>query len=100
MRIIGLVSRDYNREYICTVSHAELEKFLGTYYARDPEKLRELKTGDVIDLARGFDHAGQITIALSKTQEFIKANADIVKAILNGLSIERDAKAASKEVTP
>lgn len=87
MKIIGIASSGYDQEYVCTVHHKELEKFLGLYYGK--ENLKELKVGQEVDLAKGHNHAEEISIALRKTQELIKAHQPVVTAILNGLSIER-----------
>lgn len=84
MKILGLVSEGYSqRAYICEVSHAEIEKFLGLYY----DKMKELKAGDVIDLGKGYDHAREIKDATKKTEEFITANKKIIEAILNGMTV-------------
>ena len=80
MKIIGKVKDD---QYICEVSHTEVEKFLGLYYG----KMQRLKVGDDVDLGQGYNYAGQISDAMKKTQEFIDGNKKIVKAILDGLAI-------------
>lgn len=80
MKIIGIV-RD--RQYLCEVGHTELEKFLGLYYG----KMQRLKVGDDVNLGQGHDYAGQIEDAMKKTREFVEGNKNIVKAILNGLTI-------------
>lgn len=80
MKVIGVSGGD---TYICEVSHTEIEKFMGLYY----EEMEDLKTGDVVDLEKGYDYAGKTAEAMRKTQEFIQANREIVEAILNGLSV-------------
>jgi threonine dehydrogenase-like Zn-dependent dehydrogenase len=96
MKIIGLASGDYEeRTYVCTVTHSELEKYLGTYYG----KSKPMKVGETIDLGRGHDFAGQISDALRQTQEFVKANQVVVTAILQGLNFQRiseDAREAER----
>jgi hypothetical protein len=79
MKVIGTMGR--RSDYIVSVSHTELEKFLGLYYG----KLNELHVGQEIDLGKGYDHASEIAHAMRTTQEFVKANQQVVTAILNGL---------------
>src|SRR5688572_26645492 len=83
MKVIGRTS-EHGGDYICTVSHTELEKFFGLYY----DKLKRLNIGETVDLGKGYDHAGEIRDALRKTQEFVQGNQKVVTAILNGLRIE------------
>lgn len=83
MKIIGITS-NHCGEYICTVGHTELEKFLGLYY----NKLKPLQVGESIDLGKGYDHAAEIAAAMRKTQDFVQANQVVVTAILNGLRID------------
>jgi hypothetical protein len=47
--------------------------------------LNELHVGQEIDLGKGYDHASEIAHAMRTTQEFVKANQQVVTAILNGL---------------
>lgn len=82
MKIIGQVSYD---NYICEISHGEIEKFLNLYY----DKMPKLKVGDKVDLGKGYDYAGQIADAMRKTKDFIGANQQVVTAILNGLHYEK-----------
>lgn len=91
MKIIGKAA-EYGDEWICTVTKSELEKFLGLYYGKMPP----IKTGDVIDLGRGFDHASQICSAMKTTREFVQANQAIVTAIMQGMSIEAVSAAAAR----
>lgn len=53
MKVIGKTRTGWDAEYICTVKHCELEKFLGLYY----NKLKEIEVGEVVDLGKGYDHA-------------------------------------------
>lgn len=85
--------------YICEVSHTELEKFLNLYYGN----LKPLKDGEEIDLAKGYDFSQQTREALKVTESFIKANGDVVKAILSGVTLFSNIAESSKtddEVTP
>lgn len=85
MKVIGTTNNGWNREYICTVTHSEIEKFLGLYY----NKLKEIAVGESIDLGKGYDHAAEIRDAMKKTQELIQANQPVVTAILNGMNIQK-----------
>lgn len=91
MKILG-ISDSGGRQYICEVSHSEIEKFLNLYYG----KLKALNVGQEVDLGKGYDYSTDIAAALQKTQEFIRSNQAVVTAILNGLSITR----AQPEETP
>lgn len=85
MKIIGITSEtSYSREYICTVTHSELEKFLALYY----DKMKTLKIGEIIDLVKGYDYHSDIASAMETTKKFIADNQKVVTAILNGLRIE------------
>lgn len=79
MKVIGKTEHDY----ICEVSHHELEKFMNLYY----NKLNKLKIGDQLDLATGYDFETKTLNALKKTEDFISANKEVVEAILNGISV-------------
>jgi hypothetical protein len=87
VKVIGIVSGGWEAEYVCTVRHDELKKFLGLYYSK--EGMKELKVGEEVNLDKGHNHAEEISRALQKTQELIKAHQPVVTALLNGLSIER-----------
>lgn len=81
--------------YIMEVEHRELEKFMGLYYG----KMDRIKVGDVVDLASGHDHAGDIREAFAKTQAFIEANAKTINAINNGLTVLKNIpKTAIKKI--
>lgn len=83
MKVIGITKEHrYERQYICTVGHDELAKFLGLYYG---SKMDQLQIDAEIDLAKGHDFAREAADALRKTQEFIQSNQVVVTAILNGL---------------
>lgn len=92
MKIIGIAGDSYDPEYIATVRHSEIAKFLNLYYG---SKLGHLKVGDTVDLGKGHDHASQIADAMRKTQEFVQANQTVVTAILNGLNFQHLMKDAA-----
>ena len=79
MKVIGMT----DDEYICTIRHAELEKFLNQYYGKEPK----LKVGSVIDLGRGYDFKEETINALKETEKFIKANQSIITGVLNGITL-------------
>ena len=86
MKVIGISNEDgHSTEYICTIKHDELEKFMGLYFGN----LDILEVGDDINLGAGYDHARQIKQAYESIQILIKDNAVIVNAILNGLNITK-----------
>lgn len=99
MKIIGLTGDDWDSQYIATVSHSELERYLGLYYVSDKDKLKHLKVGDAVDLGKAHDYTVKIADAMRKTQEFVKANQEVVTAILNGLNYQRIAEDAAKANT-
>jgi len=82
MKIIGISADTFQREYICTVRHDEVEKFMALYYG----KMKTLNVGESIDLGKGHDYANEIADAMRKTQDFVQANQLVVTAILNGLN--------------
>ena len=83
MKIIGIAGDRYDSEYVCTVSHKEIEKFLDLYY----NKMEKPKVGDEIDLGKGHDFYQQTQNALKKTQEFLESNAAVVNAIISGIKV-------------
>ena len=42
-----VIAKAEAKEYICKISHSEIEKFMGVYYK---ESLKELKVNDIVDL--------------------------------------------------
>lgn len=80
MRVLGNIKSDI---YICEVSHKEIEKFLNQYY----NKMSYLKTGDEIDLGKGYNFKQDTAAALVKTREFIEANKTIIESIINGITV-------------
>ncbi len=92
MKVIGLTTEGCVREYICTVQHSELEKFMNLYYG----KMKHLQVGATVDLGKGYDHAATIASALDKTRSFVKEHQAVITAICGGLSIEALARAAQE----
>ena len=80
MLIIGKIS---DREYICEVTHTEIEKFMNLYY----NDMGKLKVGDEVNLGKGYNFSVQIKDAMKKTEDFIAGNKEIIEAILNGISV-------------
>lgn len=80
MLIIGKIS---DREYICEVTHTEIEKFMNLYY----NNMKKLKVGDEVNLGKGYDFASQTKDAMKKTEDFIAGNKGIIEAILGGISV-------------
>jgi hypothetical protein len=80
MKVIGKVDSD---TYLCQVSHREIEKFMDLYSG----KRGRLEVGDAVDLSKGYDFYYATKVALEKTEEFIKANKDVIDTILTGISI-------------
>ena len=85
MKVIGKISHDV---YLCQVSHTELEKCMGKYYGG----LKRLEVGDECYLGAGHDYSVDIKDAMSTTQSFIEKNEKIVRAILDGLRIVKNAE--------
>ena len=76
MRVIAKVEE---KKYLCEIEHTELEKFMNLYY----RNLKELKVGDSIDLATGYDHYKDTKEALEQTQKFFKSNIKTIEASTN-----------------
>lgn len=83
MKVLGTNGDNFDKKYICEVSHEELEKFMNLYYG----KMAVLRAGEEIDLSKGHDFASDAKIALRKTEEFISSSSEIVKAIAEGVSL-------------
>ena len=82
MKVLA-VKENIGPTYICEVSHRELEMFLNLYYG----KLSQLKVDQVVDLGKGYNYAEKISRAMKNIQDLIQNNGDIVRAILDGLTI-------------
>lgn len=79
MKIIGLSSDRYSREYIAIVTHAEIEKVSDKRYG--DTRLKELNVGDVFDLGAGCDFRDRIAEACRSMQTSI-ATFDSARATL------------------
>lgn len=90
MLIIGKIS---DREYICEVTHTEIEKFMNLYY----NNMKKLEVGDEVDLGKGYDFSVQTQNAMKKTEDFIAGNKEIIEAILNGISVVGHASQPEEE---
>jgi hypothetical protein len=69
--------------YVCEVSHAEIEQFMNLYYGN----MNKLKEGGELDLTKGYDFYNDTIRALKTTQDFIKDNGKLVKAIMSGIRV-------------
>jgi len=78
-----VIAKATNDTFICEVSNSELEKFMNLYCG----KMQKMQVGQEIDLARAYDFARDTRDALKKTSEFIGANAKVIEAILNGVTL-------------
>lgn len=83
MKVIGKSKDGWDQEYICTVSHTELEKFMNLYY----DKMKKLDVGSVVDLGAGHDHASEIRVAFGKLQDLAKSHAQVFTALGSGLNL-------------
>lgn len=78
-----LIAQIEHGKYIAEVTHSEIEKFLGLYYG----KMQTLKVGAEIDLGKGHDFCRDTRAALEKTEAFIAANREVVRQILDGITV-------------
>lgn len=69
MKIIG---KGDNGEYICQVSHSEIEKCFDKYYNR----LEKLNVGQSIDIGEGYNFRNQIKDLCDKVIAADKAYSD------------------------
>lgn len=72
-----------NNTFICEVTQSEVEKFMNLYYGN----MKRLEAGQEIDLGAGHNFEYETRKALESTKALIKDNADVIKAITNGISI-------------
>ena len=84
MKVLGLAKENYDTEYICIITHKEIEQFLGLYYK---SKMPGLKVGDEVDLGQGYNFCRDTIEALKSTQQFLEKNKSVVEAIINGINI-------------
>lgn len=83
-----VIAKVDSKDYICKISHSEIEKFLGIYYYR--ESLKELKVNDTIDLGLGYTYFEDTKQALRDTQAFFKSNATIINAVTNAFLLTKE----------
>ena len=65
MKVIAKASES---EYLCTVSHAEIEKFMDKYYGNTPR----LQVGQEVNLGLGYDFSGRIEQACKSMTQAMK----------------------------
>ena len=82
-----VIAKVDTKDYICKISHSEVEKFLGVYYK---ESLKELKVNDTIDLGLGYTYFEDTKKALRDTQAFFKSNVSIINAITNAFLLTKE----------
>ena len=93
MKVIAVNTGGYDgNKYVCEVSHRELEKYLNLYYGN----LKNVKSGDEIDLAKGYDFHTDTKSALRATEDFLKANAQVVNAITSGILLSMKSETSGK----
>lgn len=103
MKVIGKTSQNQfdEGEYICMITHRELEQYLGMYYSEC--KLEPLKPGQELDLSRAYHFAHKIEAAVSKVQDLVKNSQDVINAIMQGmnlLAIQAEAQRQSQSDVP
>lgn len=69
MKVIGMTGERSGSEYICTVSHTELEKLTDKYYG----KLENLKVGDEMNLGAGYEFRSSIAHACKTMLDSMQA---------------------------
>lgn len=82
-----VIAKVDSKDYICKISHSEIEKFLGVYYN---ENLKELKVNDTVDLGLGYTYFEDTKKALRDTQAFFKSNATIINAVTNAFLLTNE----------
>ena len=82
-----VIAKADSKEYICKISHSEIEKFMGVYYK---EILKELKVNDIVDLGLGYTYFEDTKRALKDTQAFFKSNINTIKAITNAFLLTNE----------
>lgn len=65
MKVIAKASES---EYLCTVSHSEIEKFMGKYYG----DMTRLQVGQEVNLGLGHDFSGRIEQACKSMAQAMK----------------------------
>lgn len=77
-----VIARANQSTYICSVSHDELEKFMGMYYG----KLERLEVGEELNLGLGYDFATRIESAC-KNMAVAMSSFDDAKKSMTGYAI-------------
>jgi molybdenum cofactor biosynthesis enzyme MoaA len=97
VKVLGFAKESYDTQYICIVTHEEIEKLYDQYYG----KKGKLRIGEEVDLGAGYNWANKTISALAETRKFIEANQPIIQAILAGtLGLVRLADIIEPKVTP
>lgn len=68
MKILASIS---HRKYIVEIDKDEIEKVFDKFY--DKYKFGEIKVGDEIDLAKGYNYRGEIKSACVSMQDAMKS---------------------------
>jgi len=76
MKIIG---KGENGEYLCQVSHSEIEKCFDKYY----NKLEQLKVGETIDIGAGYNFRNQIKDLCDKVVSADRAYSESRKTLID-----------------
>jgi len=74
MLVIAKISHG---EYVCTIGHSELEKFLGLYY----NKKEKLEVGAEINLGAAYDYESKICEAVRKMEDLVDASEAVTSAL-------------------
>ena len=81
MKVIAIIEPGTLGKYMCEVNHKEIEKYRNLYYG----DMSCLKTGDKIDLGKGYDWHQDTVQALEQIKGFLKSHQKIITAITTGL---------------
>lgn len=76
MKIIG---KGENGEYLCQVSHTEIEKCFDKYYGN----MEQLKVGQTIDIGAGYNFRNQIKDLCEKVIAADRAYSDSRKTLID-----------------
>ena len=79
MKVIAKISEG---QYICEVSHDELEKFMNQYYG----KMGRLSVGQEVSLGKGYDFAARIEAACKSMADAMR-EFDRAKAAMTGFAL-------------
>jgi len=75
MEVIAKVDSD---EYICKVSHTEIEKLLNLYYGHKDQ----LRIGEIINLGAGYDYYSKTKKILGDAQKLFEVNEDNINHMI------------------